>query len=59
MEGHHHALPLTVVQRIHKRKYREPGKNRVRKQLYTGAQSSSARLVFMLARFSRSQQPVV
>ena len=26
MDGHYHALPLTDVLRIHKRKYREPGK---------------------------------
>ena len=26
VDGHYHALPLTDVLRIHKRKYREPGK---------------------------------
>ena len=49
VDGRFHALPLTDVLRIHKRKYREPGKNRVWKQLYIGAQSYSARLVLLQA----------
>ena len=57
VDGHFHALPLTDVLRIHKRKYREPGKVEYGTAIYRcsvllGQISVAARSLLSLAAIS-------
>ena len=64
VDGHYHALPLTDVLRIHKRKYREPGKVEYGTGIYRcpvllGQISVAARSLLSLAAINKQRYQVL